>query len=143
MILFRRFPGQLLGLVWRLIVFFVLGLSTALAAPAISQLIFNSATHTLQVEGTAKNGPVSVYDAVTDQLLAIQALIDGKFTVRVNNLSVAPYRIRIVVGNEIIETLSQVSASTAGDIMPRPIDSQALQLNQELHFDEQHDEVGQ
>jgi hypothetical protein len=140
MISFRGSPGQLFGLVWGLILFFVLGLSTVLAAPAISRLVFNSATHTLLVEGSAKAGPVSLYDAVADQQLATQVLSKGKFAFNVKNLPAVPCRIRVMAGNEtVVKTLSQEPLCKTGDLPPvcnivAPAGNQHIKFGQSLHF---------
>lgn len=140
MISFRGFSGQLFSLVWGLIVFFVLGLSTVLAAPVISRLTFNNATHTLSVEGSAKAGLVSLYDAVADQQLSVQAIKNGKFAFNIKNLPTVPCSVRVMAGNEmVVKKLSQSSQCNSADMPPtckitHPAGNQYIKFGQSLRF---------
>ncbi|SJM96598.1 PKD domain-containing protein [Crenothrix polyspora] len=140
MISFRGSPSQLIKLAWGLLLFFIWGLSTVLAAPVISRLVFNATTRTLLVEGTATAGPVGLYDAIANQQLSAQALKNGKFAFNIKNLPTVPCRVRIMAGNEmVVKTLSQEQQCKTGDLPPvctitNPTAHQHIKFGQSLHF---------
>ena len=91
----------------------------AVKKPAIGKLTVNDVAHTLIVEGKASGTSVSLYDAVSDQLLANQAPNKGKYKFNLADLPVMPCAVRIEAnGQSVIKAVSKSSACKKGDLPP-------------------------
>jgi hypothetical protein len=139
MMAFRVSSKQFLGLIW-VLVFSLLSVQIVSAAPNITRLIFNNANRTLRVEGVAKNGLVSLYDAVADQQLAVQTVTKGKFIFNVTKLPTVPCSVRIMASDgAVVKLLAQGLACKSGDMPPvcritSPASNQHIKFGQSLSF---------
>ena len=128
---------------WGLMFMLLFLVGTAEAAvkkPVIGKITVSDLLHTLVVEGKSKSGPVNLYDVGTDQLLASQTPVNGKYKFDLANLPVMPCAVRVEVGAlSAIKKVSKSSACKKGDLPPvckivSPGNETKIQFQSSLRF---------